>query len=300
MWSDNHHLKLLLVLSMLVLASVACLNSGGAGTANSAGDQTALVATYTALQAREQSELAQIPTPIPIEIVEVDVQPLVVEPVQEQCNMHTASTGGTLWITDFNSDECLTLFAISNSSVENDDYTADVLENGKYNFRVKRKYTSVYAVAEHIILEEAESDVELDVALDYLEGPNEVGFSLLCRVNPVGWYEFLITSGGRWQIMSTVDSGKNFNILAGGGIDFRHYGLESFKQGSYNFQASCVGDQLTLSVNDIAVVGASVRDFNQTHPAGSVGFALFALDSVWDYEENPVLVDFDSFEVRRP
>ena len=205
-----------------------------------------------------------------------------------------------MWSTDFDTDDCLTLFAISNSQVSKSDYVADISERGGYSLRINRNYTSVYAVAEHVILPNEESDVEIDLALDYLEGPNEVGFSLLCRVNPVGWYEFLVTSGGRWQIMRTRDSGINFDILASGGIDFRHYGLDSFKQGSYNFQASCVGDELTLSVNDIPVNGATVRDLTQTHQAGSVGFALFTLDSIWDYAENPAVVNFNRFEVRRP
>ena len=297
MRSYDHPIHVRAVIAALFIGSVACLSSGGPSTNDSSDTQADLVATYTAIQAREQSQSAQAVIPMDIEIAE---QPLVVGPQPELCDWNTARVGGTLWHTDFDSQACLTLFAISNSRVAEDEYAARITENGKFKVSVHRNYTSVYAIADHLVLGKNESDVEVDLALDYLGGPNETGFSLLCRVNPLGWYEFLITSGGRWQIMRTVDSGVSFDILAAGGIDFRNYGLKSFRQGSYNFQARCVSEELSLAVNGIPVIGANVPDLSDTHSTGSVGFALFTLDSIWDFKNHPVLVEFDSFEVRRP
>lgn len=129
------------------------------------------------------------------------------------------------------------------------------------------------------------SDVRLDLsATNY--GFNENNISLVCRYSSNGWYEFSSYSNGYYQIFR-YDAGEG-----GGYTEIKEGGIRSLKTGKHEnvFSAICVGDKLTLVVNDIEI--GWVND--NTYSEGGVGINVSSFTLV------PVEVHLNWVQVSQP
>lgn len=106
-------------------------------------------------------------------------------------------------------------------------------------------------------------DMQVDVDVEVVSGPNQNNLSVACRYSPRGWYEFNVASGGLWNIFK-YEKGKGYTALKSGGST----AIKANQTGNH-LTAVCAGDSLTLYINDVKVGTARDTTFNQ----GSFGIS---------------------------
>jgi hypothetical protein len=126
-------------------------------------------------------------------------------------------------------------------------------------------------------------DVQLDVDVVVLSGPNRNNLSLVCRYSDLGWYEFNILSGELWTIYR-YDEASGYHELKSGGST-----AINANQGRNHLTAVCSGDTLTLYINDVLV--GSARD-------GAFASGTFGV-SASTFNLGRLRVQFSGFTVRR-
>jgi hypothetical protein len=127
------------------------------------------------------------------------------------------------------------------------------------------------------------ADVQIDVDVETVGGPNLNNMSVICRYSDDGWYEFNVFSGGLYTLMKFQEHGDGYQMLKSGGST-------AIKSGTArnHVTAVCAGETLTLYVNDVQV--ASVKD--SEFEAGTFGV------SASTFEIAGVHLGFDDFTVR--
>ena len=131
----------------------------------------------------------------------------------------------------------------------------------------------------------------LDVADVVLEtratnkGANTNNVSLICRFSSVGWYEFNVTGGGLYFI-NRFDgiTGEFVQLATGGSFDI------NLGQRTNDITARCVGDQLTLIVNDTEL--RTVQD--DILDSGYIGL------SISSFNNYPVVIEISEFRASVP
>jgi hypothetical protein len=133
-----------------------------------------------------------------------------------------------------------------------------------------------------------------DVAIELTannRGKTTNAISLLCRYSKdTGWYEFSVANDGSYWIYAYDATGavkKGYTTIAKGTSKDIKQGKES---NIYN--ASCVGNKLTLTINNVEV--KTIKDMKFNFREGKVGF------SVSSFDITPILVDVDSFTISEP
>ncbi len=108
------------------------------------------------------------------------------------------------------------------------------------------------------------ADIQISVDVEFVvDTPVEV--DVACRMQPGagGRYAFIISNEGRWRI---VKSGGGETVLVEGGTD-------AVQPGKNTVVARCVGDKLTLLVNEVELGSATDGDYT----SGSLHFGYAAL-----------------------
>ncbi len=138
-------------------------------------------------------------------------------------------------------------------------------DEGNLTMQIDGADTWVYAVYERDL---PYADVQIDVDVEIVKGPNRNNLSLICRESHAGWYEFNILSGGLWDINKYVE-GEGYTPLKSGGST-----AIKMNQDVNHLTAVCAGDTLTFYVNDVKL--ASVRD--RQFKTGRFGFSGSTFD----------------------
>lgn len=120
-------------------------------------------------------------------------------------------------------------------------------DNEFLNFVIDDKDTWVYAYYTGAF---DYPDVQIDVDVTVVSGPNRNNLSVICRYSDLGWYEFNILSGGLWTI-NKYDETNGYVALASGGST-----AINMNQESNHLTAVCAGDTLTFYINDVEVGSA--------------------------------------------
>ena len=120
-------------------------------------------------------------------------------------------------------------------------------DNEFLNFNIDGEDTWVYTVYTGAF---DHADVQLDVDVTVVSGPNRNNLSIVCRYSDLGWYEFNILSGGLWTIYKYDDT-NGYRELASGGSTAINMGQEE-----NHLTAECIGDTLTFYINDVKVGSA--------------------------------------------
>ena len=134
------------------------------------------------------------------------------------------------------------------------------------------------------------TDVKISIKADN-RGKENNNVTLFCRQSSEGWYEFSIANSGSYWIYAYDATGaiaeKGYNTI----FTDSSKGIKHGKD-SNEYEASCVGDKLTLSINGTEV--KTVRDARYKFREGTVGFGVSSFSAI------PILVNVDEFTVGQP
>jgi hypothetical protein len=117
------------------------------------------------------------------------------------------------------------------------------------------------------------ADMQVDVDVKTISGPNKNNLSLVCRYSEDGWYEFNIESGGLWNILKYSEALADWTMLKSGGST-----AIKMNQATNHLTAVCQGEMLTLFINDVKV--GSVKDTEFTEGTFGVSASTFELPHV--------------------
>ena len=109
-------------------------------------------------------------------------------------------------------------------------------------------------------------DVNVTADVKYVAGPDDGRFGVTCRLKDgVGFYSFEFSPNGWYAIQKYTISNNNSSsdVLAEGTMDASNFNSDTI----YHLRGDCVGDTLTLYMNDAALL--QVTDSSYT--SGSVG-----------------------------
>lgn len=123
------------------------------------------------------------------------------------------------------------------------------------------------------------TDVRIDVEVTN-QGSNNNNVGLVCRFSEEGWYEFNISSSGVYSIYAFDN--KAYRLIRNGGSTWIKMG-----QDTNHYSVACIGNELTLYINDQKVW----RGEENTFESGLVGISA----STKKYQ--PVILDFEWIKV---
>ena len=130
-------------------------------------------------------------------------------------------------------------------------------------------------------------NTNLSVQTQRITGPADTNFGLICRyVDQDNFYSFLISSDGYYGIVRTL-AGKE-ELL--GSPEFVHSEEIQPENGTNQIDVSCIGDQLSLSVNGKLLETVTDSSFS----AGDVGMILETRQG------GPASVLFNHFKANKP
>jgi len=132
------------------------------------------------------------------------------------------------------------------------------------------------------------TDVKLE-AVVVNNGNNSNGVSLVCRYSDAGWYEFRVSSNGKFSIYAFGPGGEILNE----GNELSNRGSTAIRIGkeTNTYTAVCKGNELSLEINGNAVETV-IAKYN--FPEGSIGVGFSAPQNL------PVDVELESVKVSRP
>ena len=153
-------------------------------------------------------------------------------------------------------------------------------DNGSLVFDLKDNNLWVYVTYNPYIYK----DVVIEVtASNQAKKDNTIG--LICRYSQKqSWYEFNISQDGSYWIYAYD---MHYNKIAEGISTAVNGG-----QNSNTYRASCIGDQLSLKINNTEV--KTIRETKFKFGEGKVGFGVSS------FNRTPVTVNVDSFTISEP
>jgi serine protease Do len=171
-----------------------------------------------------------------------------------------ATEEGVYVSTEFDEAEDWSTFAIP----ETDNYGTDLYSSTLYVY-VPENNSTVYVLNDYII---ESPDVLLGTLATKIGGPNTINISLVCRATDDGWYEMGISGGGYGFVWKYVE-GEGYTQLQGpdGRYEFPTTAI-NLKNASNEIIGSCIGNTLTLYVNDVEIVSIEDHTFRNGGQAG--------------------------------
>jgi len=133
-------------------------------------------------------------------------------------------------------------------------------------------------------------DVVIEVSAEQVSGPDDNAYGIICRYqDKENFYLFLISGDGYYAIGKYKSGADRVTYLT---EDGQFAQSDQINQGAAKnqIQASCVGNELNLSVNGYPLLTAVDTDFT----SGDIGVAVSAL------QQGTVEVDFDDLRVISP
>lgn len=135
----------------------------------------------------------------------------------------------------------------------------------------------------------AYADVKVE-AIVTNRGNNANGVSLICRYSDIGWYEFVVSNDGTYNIYAVDSAGivnQGYNSIASGGSPIIKTG-----QTSNVYTIVCAGNDLSLLVNQKLV--RTITDKYFKFAEGKIGLAVSSPKKL------PVNVEIETFTVSAP
>jgi hypothetical protein len=129
------------------------------------------------------------------------------------------------------------------------------------------------------------TDVRVD-AIATNNGNNTNATILFCRSSNSGWYEFSFSNGGTYSITAYDSSGNGKELASGGSAAIKPGKVTN------SVTALCVGNELSLLINDSLVKTVTDTEFNFTE--GTIGIGVSSPQLL------PVDVQFESVTVSAP
>jgi hypothetical protein len=204
-------------------------------------------------------------TPAPTDTPEPTATPVPPTRTPHPTATPTPGPGDVVFTTDFsNLDDWFSFGFSFATGDETDNYTFDTHRNALY-IEVPEKDTSVYAMYG---VDLGQPDVQVDVDVETVAGPNRNNISLVCRGNEDGWYEFSIHSGGLWVIYR-FEYEDGFTELAEGGST-----AINMQRAQNHLKIVCQGENLAFWVNDDHLT--TIRD--NRFAEGFVGVSVTTFD----------------------
>lgn len=176
-------------------------------------------------------------------------------------NTNATQSGDIMYETDFFDTENWYTFGVPDVDTYEASHDGEVVY-----IQVDSVDTTIYMVYDYFF----PADVRVDAAVETVAGPNRNNISLLCRASDQGWYEFSMNSGGLWYIWKYDNS--TYTRLANGGSN-----SINLKKASNEITATCIGNRLSLYVNQVEM--GSVTD-NTFRDDGQVGVSVSTFDLV--------------------
>lgn len=134
------------------------------------------------------------------------------------------------------------------------------------------------------------SDVTITTQARQGGGPDDNAYGVICRYqNPENFYIFLISGDGYYAIGKYQTGSSSIQYLTGGG-EYVYSDVINQGVATNNMRVSCVGNELSLTVNGIEL--DTVVD--PTFVTGDVGLG------VTTFQPGTAVVQFDSLTVREP
>ena len=134
------------------------------------------------------------------------------------------------------------------------------------------------------------SDVEISVATEQTSGPDDNAYGVICRYqSPENFYMFLISGDGYYTI-GKFQTGSNQIIYLTEDGEYQFSDVINRGAAPNDIRASCVGNELSLTVNGILL--ATVTD--PTFVKGDVGVG------VTTFQPGTAVIEFDNLRVLRP
>ena len=292
MSSKNRKRAIFAVISVLLLAVLACGGNSGDGNTGGGEPQVDLAGTQAALQAT-QDALAAAP-------VATEEPPPPPPPPSGDTGGDAGATGGDIdysnlksgdmiYGTDFNGDgagweEGWIHFHITSLDGTPDNYGASI-EGGYLTISVDQRDTTVYAVYDDLYLPRDAADVLVEAAYDN-RGVRSNNVSVVCRGSADGWYEFSLGSDGLWYIWK-FSPGDGYVRLANGG-------LAGYNKNDTDhvLSATCIGDEMTFYIDGTMPKGGQVHDATFREGQAAVSVSTLAIEGAE--------VEFDWFQVLVP
>lgn len=133
-------------------------------------------------------------------------------------------------------------------------------------------------------------DVVITTQARQVEGPDDNAYGVICRYqSPENFYVFLISGDGYYAIGKYQSGSAQIQYLSGEG---QYLYSDAINQGAAanEIEASCVGSELSLTVNGIAM--ESVTD--PTFVTGDIGLGAST------FQPGTAVIDFDTIRVIEP
>jgi len=219
----------LIVISILLVATLACLSSGNGGNDTGTSDESSdLEATAAALEATQKAldneaneepaqdteqETAPSDTPESQGEIESSVGSEGDTSAGEEPDWNTLKSGDMVYVTQFNQGL--------------DGWWWDVVLGGKnwvvdggddyLHFEIDETKTQVIAVYDNVYVPRGQGII-VESAFDNVGSVRNNNIILMCHITEDGWYEFIMTSSGLWYITKFDASDGKWTNLAQGGL----------------------------------------------------------------------------------
>jgi len=119
------------------------------------------------------------------------------------------------------------------------------------------------------------SNVRLEADVELIGGTNYTYFILICRQSKQGEYDFILDTGGYWQIGKFVDQ-KYTRLYDGGSTSI------NVAKAKNHMTAICQDNMLTLQINGVTITSVTDSSFTE----GAIGIEVDTLD----YPHSEVIV----------
>ena len=133
-------------------------------------------------------------------------------------------------------------------------------------------------------------DVVIRAEARQVSGPNDNAYGIICRYqNEENFYVFLISGDGYYAIGKYQTGRENVVYLTENG-QFQPSDAINTGIASNEMEASCIGNELSLAVNGVPLVGVS----DPTFVTGDIGLAASTLQAATG------VIEFDNVQVAAP
>lgn len=225
----NKRKALFMVVSMLVILSLACMSSGSSEeSGQTEGGTSDLEATAAALEATQRAMEAQAQAPPQNEEPAEKVAPPAAEdggeiesPIVPETNdlpsdgidWDSYSSDQMIYSADFDSDPTnwYTDLIVGEGNWET------WVGNGVLTYEINSKRTQVASIYEGLWVPR-DQGIAVEASFDNVGSVRNNNIILMCNINEDGWYEFIMTSSGLWGIYRFDFDKFTWTELTSGGL----------------------------------------------------------------------------------
>lgn len=251
----------------VLFAVIVCIGAGLLARSFFPAESTATPTQQEAATATFTVQAATPTTAPPTAIPPTATQPLPTqppEPTENPLGNPNASAPGEVYF-ETNFDTIDNWYDVTSSNLDESKYQMTV-QNGKLYLEVQPEKKAVYAFYD---LDLQNPDIMIRTWARKIQGANTNNISLVCRATDKGWYEFVITSGGLWEIWRYTRPSR-WDKLANGG----HRAI-NLKDNPNEITATCKGTRLILEANGVVIGQVSDSEFTQPGHAGVGIYSIY-------------------------